>query len=156
MRWFWAALVLAGIGAAGAERLTLTWEDSVDVPVAGYRLYFGTNAGSYRFVTNAGLALTQSVVLPHAGRWFLAATAYTSDGVESGFSEEVVWESAPAAPVVAGEAWVRVTPVLEWSTNLVNWCRATGTATWWPATNRAEFFRASGLLIQGVKRVVTP
>ena len=156
MKWWWAALAMAGIGAVGAERLTLSWDASADVPVAGYRLYYGTNSGAYLLVTNAGLALTQSVVLPHAGRWFFAATAYTSDGVESGFSEEVVWQSAPAAPVVAGEAWVLLAPVLEWSTNLVSWGRATGTATWWPATNRAEFFRASGVRIEGVKRVVTP
>ena len=105
---------------------------------------------------NCGLSVTQSVVLPHAGRWFFAATACTRDGLESGFSEEVVWESLPAAPVVAGEPWVLLTPVLDCSTNLVNWRQVPGTATWWPATNRAEFFRVNELVIERVRRVVTP
>jgi hypothetical protein len=154
MKWFWTALVLAWCTAAGAQRLTLAWD--VSPGVAGYRLYYGTNSRAYGFVTNAGLALTQSVVLPHGGRWFFAATAYAGSGLESDFSGEVVWESAPTPPVMAGEAWVRLTPVLGRSTNLVTWGSVTGTATWLPATNRAEFFRVGGLLIERVKRVVTP
>ncbi len=153
MKWWWALLALAGVAAAGAERLTLTWDASTDAAVSGYRLYYGTNSGAYGFVTNAGLSVTQAVVLPHAGWWFFAATAYTRDGLESGFSEEVIWESAPMAPVVAGEAWVVLTPLLGWSTNLVSWGSVTGAPTWWPATNRAEFFRANGLLMERVKRV---
>jgi hypothetical protein len=74
----------------------------------------------------------------------------------SRFSEEVVWESPPTAPVMAGEAWVRLAPVLERSSNQVTWGSVTGTATWWPATNRAEFFRVGGLLIERVQRVMTP
>ncbi len=154
MRWWWAALALMGMSALGAERLTLTWDASTDAAVAGYRLYYGTNSRAYGFVTNAGLSVTQVVVLPHAGRWFFAATACTRDGLESGFSEEVVWESAPVAPVVAGEAWVLLSPVLGRSTNLVNWSSVTGAPTWWPATNRAEFFRVNGLLMERVKRVM--
>ena len=96
-------------------------------------------------MTNAGLVLTQTVVLPHRGRWFFAATAYDTNGLESGFSNEVQWESEPAPPVVAGEAWVRLAPVIERSTNLVNWGSVTGRRRWWPATNRAEFFRAKRL-----------
>ncbi len=88
--------------------------------VAGYRLYYGTNTRSYQFVTNTGLVLTQSVVLPHRGRWFFAATAYDTNGLESDFSSEVSWESKPAPPVMAGEAWVRLTPVFGRSTNLVD------------------------------------
>ena len=86
MKWLWTMLMLACATAAAAEQLTLAWDASVSAAVAGYRLYYGTNTRSYQFVTNAGLALTQALVLPHRGRWFFAATAYSTNGLESDFS----------------------------------------------------------------------
>ena len=82
--------------------MTLAWDASASTNVVGYRLYYGTNTRSYQFVTNTGLALTQAVLLPHRGRWFFAATAYDTNGLESDFSIEVSWESKPMPPVMAG------------------------------------------------------
>ena len=73
--------------------------------------------------------LTQSVVLPHRGRWFFAATAYDTNGLESDFSNEVSWESKPTAPVMAGKPWMRLTPVFGRSTNLAAWGSVTGEAS---------------------------
>jgi hypothetical protein len=153
MKWFLAILMLVGAAATRSERLTLAWDPSPSAEVAGYRVYYGTNTRSYQFVSNAGLVLTQSVVLPHRGRWFFAATAYDTNGLESDFSSEVSWESRPAAPVMAGKAWVRVAPVFGHSTNLLAWGSVTGEATWFPATNRMEFFRVNRLLME---RVMVP
>ena len=153
MRWFWTTLMLAWASAAGAQQVTLAWDASASSAVAGYRLYYGTNTRSYQFVTNTGLMLTQAVALPHRGRWFFAATAYDTNGLESEFSSEVSWESKPAPPVMAGKAWVRLTPVFGRSTNLIAWGSVTGEATWFPATNRAEFFRVNRLLME---RVMVP
>ena len=153
MKWLWTMLLLVCGAAAGAERLTLAWDASASTSVIGYRLYYGTNTRSYPFVTNAGLALTQSVVLPHRGRWFFAATAYSTNGLESDFSSEVSWESKSVPPVMAGKPWVRVAPVFGRSTNLATWGSVTGEATWFPATNRAEFFRVNRLLME---RVMVP
>ena len=153
MKWLLTMLMLVCAGAAGAERLTLAWDPSSSAAVSGYRLYYGTNTRSYQFATNAGLVLTQSVVLPWRGRWFFAATAYDTNGLESDFSSEVSWESKPAAPVMAGKAWVRLTPVFGRSTNLAAWGSVTGAATWFPATNRAEYFRVNRLLME---RVMVP
>jgi hypothetical protein len=153
MKWFWTMLFVAWASAAGAQQLTLAWDASASTNVAGYRLYYGTNTRSYQFVTNTGLILTQAVVLPHRGRWFFAATAYDTNGLESDFSSEVSWESKPTAPVMTGKAWVRLTPVFGRSTNLASWGSVTGEATWFPATNRAEFFRVNRLLME---RVMVP
>ena len=79
MKWLWTMLMLALPAAAGSQRLALAWDASAS-PVAGYRLYYGTNTRSYQFVTNTGLALTQSVALPHGGRWFFAVTAVATAG----------------------------------------------------------------------------
>ena len=153
MKGLWTTLMLAWAAAAGAQQLTLAWDASASSAVAGYRLYYGTNTRSYQFVTNSGLMLTQAVVLPHRGRWFFAATAYDTNGLESDFSSEVSWESKPAPPVMAGKAWVRLTPVFGRSTNLIAWGSVTGEATWFPATNRAEFFRVNRLQME---RVMVP
>jgi len=149
----WVAVALAGAGLARGETVTLAWDASASTNVAGYRIYYGTNSRAYFCVTNAGLVLTQAVVLPHRGRWFFAATAYDTNGLESDFSSEVSWESRPAPPVMAGKPWVRLTPVFGRSTNLVTWGGVTGEATWFPATNRAEWFRVNRLLIE---RVMVP
>ena len=153
MKWSWTMLVLLWAAAAGAEQLTLAWDASASAAVAGYRVYYGTNAGSYAYETNAGPVLTQAVVLPHGGRWFFAATAYDTHGLESDFSNEVSWDTKPTPPVLAGEPWVRVAPVLERSANGAAWGSVTGVATWYPATNGVEFFRMNGLLIE---RVLVP
>ena len=145
--------MLGSAAAAGAERLTLAWDPSPSPGVAGYRLYWGTNTRSYPFVTNTGLGLTQSVRLSHRGRWFFAATAYSTNGLESDFSSEVAWESKPLPPAMVGKRGVRLAPVFGYSTNLVTWGSVTGEATWFPATNRAEFFRVNWLLME---RVMVP
>jgi len=147
----WLALAVAGL--ARGQTVTLAWDASPSVAVSGYRVYWGTNSRAYCFVTSVGLVLTQAVVLPHGGRWFFAATAYDTNGLESDFSSEVSWESKPVPPVMAGKAWVRLVPVFGRSTNLAAWGSVTGEATWFPATNRAEFFRVKGLLME---RVMVP
>jgi hypothetical protein len=153
MKLFWTILLLAWASTAGAQQVTLAWDASASTNVIGYRLYYGTNTRSYQFVTNSGLMLTQAVVVPHRGRWFFAATAYDTNGLESDFSSEVSWESKPSPPVMAGKTWVRLTPVFGRSTNLIAWGSVTGEATWFPATNRAEFFRVNRLLME---RVMVP
>jgi len=147
------ALALAVAGLARGQTVTLAWDASPSAAVAGYRVYWGTNSRAYFGVTNAGLVLTQAVVLPHRGRWFFAATAYDTNGLESDFSSEVSLESKPAPPVMAGETWVRLVPVFGRSTNLAGWGSVTGEASWFPATNRAEFFRVNQLLME---RVIVP
>jgi hypothetical protein len=153
MRWLLTALVVAWAVVASAQRVTLAWDASPCACAAGYRLYYGTNTHSYQFVTNTALMLTQSVALPHGGRWFFAATVVSTNGLESDFSNEVSWESKPTAPVMAGKPWMRLAPVFGRSTNLVTWRSVTGEASWFPATNRAEFFRVDRLLIE---RVMVP
>jgi hypothetical protein len=156
MKGLWMALLVVWSGVAGAETITLAWDAVPCGCVAGYRVYFGTNAGSYPFATNVGPVVSWSVVLPRVGPWFFAATALDTNGLESVLSEEVCWDPRPAAPVLAGKTWVRVTPVFERSTNLVTWGSVTGVPTWFAATNRAEFFRVRQLMIGKVRRVEKP
>ena len=145
----WAATVQA-------QSVTLAWDASPSPSVTGYLIYFGTNSRSYSFLTNAGLALTQTVLLPRVGRWFFAATAHDAQGLESDYSNEVEWEARPASPVLQGERFVRLSPVIERSTNMVAWVNSTGSPTFFAATNRMEFFATRRLLIEKVQRVSEP
>jgi hypothetical protein len=149
-------LILLSATLVHAQKVRLAWDASPSPDVVGYRIHFGTNAGSYSFVTNVGLMRTQTVVVPHTGRWFFAATAVDANGVESDFSNQVQWEAKPTAPVVQSETWVRLTPVIERSTNLVSWSNFEGEATWIAATNAMEFFATRRLLIERVQRVNQP
>jgi len=149
-------LILLSAPVLHAQRVTLAWDASPSPEVVGYRIYFGTNIGNYSFATNVGLVRTQTVVLPHTGRWFFAATALDANGMESPFSNQVQWEAKPVAPVVHDETWVRLTPVIERSTNLVTWEKFAGESTWIHATNAMEFFATRRLLIERVQRVNEP
>ncbi len=146
----WAAL------SSAQPKVTLAWDASPSPEVVGYRIYFGTNAGNYSFTTNVGLVRTQTVVLPHTGRWFFAATALDASGMESPFSNQVEWDAKPVAPFVHDETWVRLTPVIERSTNLVTWSDFAGEPTWIHATNAMEFFATKQLLIERAQMVKQP
>lgn len=157
MRQLLSVLILLCAALSSAQpKVTLAWDASPSPEVVGYRIYFGTNAGNYSFATNVGLVRTQTVVLPHTGRWFFAATALDAHGAESPFSNEVQWEIKPAAPVLQSETWVRLTPVIERSTNLVTWGYFAGEPTWIHATNAMEFFATRRLEIERVQRVSEP
>jgi len=134
-----------------AQSVRLDWDPSPSADVVNYRIYFGTNSGCYTSTTNAGLALTQTVVLPHGGRWFFAATACDAAGNESDFSNEAVWDARPSPPVLHGENWVRLVPVLERSTNLVEWSAFASEPTLIPAMKAQEFFRLNRLEIETLK-----
>ena len=149
-------LILLSATLGHAQKVRLAWDASPSPGVVSYRIHFGTNAGNYSFVTNVGLVRTQTVVLPHTGRWFFAATAVDANGMESHFSNQVQWEAKPVAPIVQSETWVRLTPVIERSTNLVSWKTFEGEATWIAATNTMEFFATRRLLIERVQRVNQP
>ena len=143
-------LILLCATLVHAQSVTLSWDPSPARDVVSYRIYFGTSSRSYTCVTNASLVLKQTVVLPHTGRWFFAATAVDANGCESDFSNEVEWEAKPAPPGLRGETWVRLSPVIECSTNLVDWQSVVGEPTWFRATNQMEFFATRRLLIERV------
>lgn len=153
MKNFLTMLILGCAAALRAQTVRLDWEPSPSVGVTHYRIYFGTNAHAYTLETNAGLKLEQVVVLPHPGRWYFAATACDAAGNESEFSNEAVHEARPAPPVLHGETWVRLVPVLQRSTNLVDWSPFVGEATLLPATQAKEFFTLRELHIECVPTV---
>jgi hypothetical protein len=152
LTWLW--LLAAALGCA--ESVTLSWRANTETNLVGYRVYAGTNSRQYQICMPIGLVTTQRVELPEPGRWFFCVTATNSAGRESSYSAEVVLEPKPATPVVDGKPWVKLSPVIERSTNLVSWHSVTGAPTWFPATNGQEYFTTRQLTIERVDRVEAP
>ena len=60
--------------------------------IAGYRIYYGTEAGNYQyqFVVNDGSAEQAQIVGAPSGIYYLVMTTIDVDGRESTYSQEVV------------------------------------------------------------------
>ena len=151
MKLGFAILVMAA--ALGAEQVRLAWDQNAEESVVGYRVFAGTNARGYFIVSNVvGRAnTTGEVVVPFPAEWHFAVTATNWAGLESGYSEEVLYRMTLPSPQLVADAYVRLTPQAERSTNLLAWEPMSLEPTLVPATNAQEFFRLTGLEIEQVK-----
>lgn len=80
---------------AVAGLVTLAWDPS-SPDVAGYRLYYGTtsrlSSGTYSDSIDVGNSTSRTVSdLIFGNTYFFAVTAYNEAGLESDFSEEIVY-----------------------------------------------------------------
>src|SRR4051794_13707492 len=83
-----AAILLARIGSA--TDVTLSWDPSPDLTVVAYRVYSGIAPGIYTSHIQVAAPATTAVVsgLLSGATYFFAATAVTSNGAESPYSNE--------------------------------------------------------------------
>ena len=80
---------------------TLLWDASPG-EVTGYRLYYGTSAGSYIQNVDVGNVIsysTDSLPLTEDTLYYFVVTAYNSAG-ESGYSNEVSWAQDDTTPPI--------------------------------------------------------
>jgi len=83
------AVFIRGVCTNPTVSVTLTWPASADPSVTGYKIYYGVASGAYTNALDVGLAATATVSNLSAGaRYYFAATAYNSSGVESPYSIE--------------------------------------------------------------------
>jgi hypothetical protein len=73
-----------------AAEITLAWDRNSEPDIAGYRVYYGRESRSYTNVVDVG-NYTSCVIadLEDGKAYYFAATAYNTDGYESGYSNEV-------------------------------------------------------------------
>lgn len=85
-----------------SEQVTLAWDPpltnedgSALTDLSGYKLYYGQRSSSYEYVVDVKdpQATSASLPLPWPGTWYISAKSYTSDGLESSLSEEIVYDS---------------------------------------------------------------
>ena len=77
-------------------QVTLIWDPNSEPDLAGYDIYYGTASGNYQWKSDVGNVTTYTQSGLDIGvTYYLAATAHNTQGLESGFSNEVVY-TAPS------------------------------------------------------------
>jgi len=82
--------VLLTHAPACAAQLSVVWDPSGDSDVTGYKVYYGTQSGTYTEVVDAGNNTSCTIPdLVVGATYYFAVTAYDSYGYESAYSNEV-------------------------------------------------------------------
>ncbi|MEW6186572.1 MAG: fibronectin type III domain-containing protein [Thermodesulfobacteriota bacterium] len=72
--------------------VSLAWDPNSEPDLAGYVIYYGTASQNYQTNIDVGNVTTYTVPGLQTGiTYYLAATAYNTQGLESGYSNEVVY-----------------------------------------------------------------
>lgn len=93
--------MLSWMALAHAATISLAWDPpSQGPPIAGYRLYYGQQPGTYTTQVDVGNVLVATLPGPFQSEvpYYFAATAYDAGGQESGFSNEVTHTFTAALP----------------------------------------------------------
>ena len=73
-------------------QVTLAWDPDSVSDLAGYKIYYGTASGNYQWNVDAGNVTTYTLSdLTIGATYYAAATAYTTSGLESTYSNEVMF-----------------------------------------------------------------
>jgi len=83
-------LLLGLIAQAQAAQVTLAWDANSEPDLSGYKLYYGTSPGNYPSIKTLGKVTTDTVTnLTDGIAYYFALTAFDTEGLESGKSNEV-------------------------------------------------------------------
>ena len=73
-------------------QLTMEWEPNDESDLSGYKIYYGTSSGIYEIVIDVGNKTMVTIDGLEPGlTYYISATAYTIFGLESDFSDEIVY-----------------------------------------------------------------
>jgi hypothetical protein len=77
-----------------SAQVKLAWDANTEPALAGYKIYVGASSRTYDYSVDVGNSTEHTVTgLADGQTYYLAATAYDTDGNESGYSNEVNWMS---------------------------------------------------------------
>jgi hypothetical protein len=77
-----------------SAQVKLAWDANTEPALAGYKIYVGASSRNYDHSVDVGNSTEYTVTgLADGQTYYLAATAYDTDGNESGYSNEVNWMS---------------------------------------------------------------
>ena len=82
--------VLLNPQLVSAAQVTLQWDENTEPDVDGYTIHYGTSSGIYPFSEDVGDQTTYTLSgLQEGQTYYFALTAYNTQGLHSGFSNEV-------------------------------------------------------------------
>jgi Bacterial Ig domain len=98
------AWIIGVCGHNDAGEVELEWDPNPETDIAGYKVHYGTAPGEFTSSIDVGEVTMATVQRLAAGTtYFFVATAYNTGGLESPYSNEVTFTTAPnAAPVSIG------------------------------------------------------
>ncbi|MGV3533556.1 MAG: fibronectin type III domain-containing protein, partial [Chthoniobacteraceae bacterium] len=109
---FAVAFFSTAVRAESSQSVTLEWDSSPDADVTGYRLWYGTSAGSYQHSVEVGKTTSASIPnLADAQTYFIVVTALNAAGLESEPSNEVSFTTNAPTPTPVDPTPVDPTPV---------------------------------------------
>ncbi len=117
------ALSVLFSGPALAASLTLAWDPSTEVDIAGYIVYYGRSSGVYTSNVDVGkVALWTAANLTAGQRYYFAVQAYNASGLRSVLSAEVTGTPNAALftdnVLAAGSSTIRAVHISELRTRI--------------------------------------
>ena len=94
---FVALLIILPLSPKSAypAQTTLVWDPVIHPDVAGYMIYYGTSSGDYDVSLDVGNWTSVTIAdLEEGETYYFAATAYSTEGEESEYSNEVSYSSS--------------------------------------------------------------
>jgi PKD repeat protein len=83
-----------------SAQINVSWDENSETDIAGYKMHYGTTSGNYDYSVDVGNTTSCSISgLTEGTTYYLAATAYNTNNVESSYSEELVHTIASQPPV---------------------------------------------------------
>jgi hypothetical protein len=96
-------MCLVGPASVSGGEVTIAWDRSQDASVAGYKLYYGHEEGSYDGVVDVGMETTYTLTELEEGQiYYFSLVAYDSQGEESELSQQIAY-NGPASDSEADE-----------------------------------------------------
>ena len=74
---------------SSVNAVTLAWDANSEPDLAGYKIHWGTQSRAYTNIFDVGNVIQTDVDIPIGS--YIAATAYDTDGNESGYSDEIFY-----------------------------------------------------------------
>lgn len=75
-------------------QVTMMWDPNTEPDLSGYKLHYGASSGNYTASVDSGNQTSCTITgLARGTTYYIAATAYNTAGLESGYSNEVVFAS---------------------------------------------------------------
>ncbi len=154
----------------------LAWDPDNVSDLAGYKIYYGTASGNYQGNIDVGNVTTYTLNgLTIGTTYYVAATAYTVSGLESSFSNEVMYTVPPCTYVISpssasfaasggtGSVSITTPPYCNWMTSsAISWIgintgsgMGSGTISYSVSSNTGTTSRTAGLTIAGNVFTVT-
>ena len=90
---------LLTLSATGfSAQISLAWSPNTESNLGGYRLYYGISSRNYSQTISVGLSTNYTVTnLTDGEIYYFALTAVSAEGLESGYSNEIVYSNANPA-----------------------------------------------------------